>query len=120
MSPKVRLTSQSVKSVVDDVRRDRARVEKLMAELSQKGFRAVVEDMFELSDEQRAQLDAVLSKDYDAICRDACLIALKTGGPIAYTVTKAKATGRRSLRADVECDGDLDELHCGVTIDCPI
>jgi len=119
MATKARLTPQNVKSFVENARSNGG-VDKLMAELSAKGFRAVVEDMFELSDEQRAQLDAVLSKDYDAIVRDACLIALKTGGPIRYTVSKAKATGVRSLRADVECDGDLDELHCGVTIDCPI
>jgi hypothetical protein len=119
MATKARLTPQNVTSLVANARSNGG-VDKLMADLSAKGFRAVVEDMFELSDEQRAQLDAVLSKDYDAICRDACLIALRTGGPIRYTVTKAKAAGPRSLRADVECEGDLDELHCGVTIDCPI
>lgn len=120
MANKARLTPQNVKSLIEGARREHGRVDKLMAELSAKGFRTVVEDMFELSDEQRVQLDAVLSKDYDTICRDACLIALKTGGPITYTVSKAKATGPRSLRADVECEGDLDELHCGATFECPI
>jgi hypothetical protein len=119
MATKARLTPQTVTSLVENARSNGG-VEKLMADLSAKGFRAVVEDLFELSDEQRAQLDAVLSKDYDAICRDACLIALRTGGPIRYTITKAKAGGPRSLRADVECEGDLDELHCGVNIECPI
>ena len=89
--------------------------------LTERGFRAVVDDMFDLSDQQRARLDAVLSKEYDAICRDACLIALKTGGAIKYSVSRGK---RRSeppaLRANVECEGDPDELHCGVTFECPI
>ena len=119
MATKARLTPQTVKSLVENARSNGG-VEKLMADLSAKGFRAVIEDMFELSDEQRAQFDSVLSKEYDAICRDACLIALKTGGPIRYTVTKAKAAGPRSLRTDVECEGDLDELHCGATFECPI
>ncbi|MET0486240.1 MAG: hypothetical protein ABW216_11135 [Candidatus Rokuibacteriota bacterium] len=121
MAQKVRLTPQSLKSVLEDVRRDHGRVERLTKALTERGFRAVVEDMFDLSDQQRAQLDAVLSKEYDTICRDACLIALKTGGAIKYAVSSGKErTGVQALRANVECEGDPDELHCGVTFECPI
>lgn len=116
---KVRLTAQSLKSVLADVRRENGRVEKLTKDFTERGFRAVVEEIFELSDTQRARFDAVLSKDYDTICRDACLIALKTGGDIKYSVgSETEGAGPRALRANVECEGDLDELHCGVTFEC--
>jgi hypothetical protein len=119
MPQKVRLTTQSLKSVLGDVRREDGRVEKLTKAFTERGFRAVVEDLFDLSDQQRARLDAVMTKEYDAICRDACLIALRTGGDIKYSVgAGAEGVGSGALRANVECDGDLNELHCGVTFEC--
>ena len=62
MAQKVRLTTQSLKSVLGDVRREDGRVEKLTKAFTERGFRAVVEDIFDLSDQQRARLDAVINK----------------------------------------------------------
>jgi hypothetical protein len=50
-----------VQDAPEYARREHGRVERLTKALTERGFRAVVEDMFELSDRQRAQLDAVLS-----------------------------------------------------------
>ena len=112
MAQKDSLSAHGLASFMESVRREHGRVEELTTALSERGFRAVVEDMFELSEYQRARLDAMMTPEFEAICRDACLIALKTGGSIMYSVTKVKdGGGPRPMRADVECEGDLDELH---------
>jgi len=119
MASKRSLTARGLTSLMKSVRSAPGRVEELSTDLSTRGFRAVVEDTFELTDYQRARLDAVLTPEFETICRDACLIALKTGGTIRYSTKRAKdGEPPGILRADVECDGDLDELHCGVTFEC--
>jgi hypothetical protein len=118
---KDRLTPQRLESFMEHVRRDHSRIQDLTTALSMRGFRAVIDDWFELTPEQRAALDAVMTKEFETICRDACLVALRTGGAIRYAVRKtadAAVAGPPALRANVECEGDLDELHCGVTFEC--
>ncbi|MDQ3676435.1 MAG: hypothetical protein M3401_06470 [Actinomycetota bacterium] len=119
MVNKENLTARSLDSFMEEVRSQDGRVEELAGALLERGFRAVLEDMFELSGQQRARLDAVLTKEFETICRDACLIALKTNGSITYSIREVDDGDEpQAMRADVECEGDLDEMHCGVTFEC--
>ena len=50
---------------MENVRREPRRIEELTTSLSTRGFRAVVEEMFELSEYQRARFEAVMTPEFE-------------------------------------------------------
>jgi hypothetical protein len=89
-------------------------VEEAIRELRNRGFRAVVEEVFELNDHHRIELDIAMTEDFEPICRDACIMALRRQGTIAFV---HEGHHPPNMRAEVYCKY-TGGVECGVRFDC--
>jgi hypothetical protein len=111
-----RLTTEGVKKLNDEVRKDPKTKREAMSELRERGFRATVEEVFELSDEQRAEMDRTMSPDFEDICRRATLFALERDGKIEF---KHAGHNPPNMTAEVYCRGSAGpSIECGVRFEC--
>lgn len=109
-----RLSGCSVEQLMQQLREDSGLVAEAVGELRDRGFRAVVESVFELSDHQYRELDTTMTDEFAAICRDACIMALEHEGSITYVEERHNPP---NMRANVYCSYS-GGIECGVRFEC--
>jgi hypothetical protein len=103
------------KNLMDEIGEDRELLSNVIEELTNRGFRAVVESTFDLSPYQRQELEDTMTPELEAICRDACLMALKHDGKILYV---EEGHSPSNLRVTAYCKGSRGGVECGVRFEC--
>jgi hypothetical protein len=114
MPDKRKLTTCTLETLMEEVRADPALANEFADALAERGFRSVVEENFELSEHQRRELDEAMTEEFSAICRDACIMALRHDGNIIYV---QEGHTPPNMRANVYCKYS-GAVECGVRFEC--
>ena len=84
--------------------------------LGRQGFRATVEEFFDLDDHQRDELQRTMDSDFEDVCGRAAVFALRKGGKIEF---RHEGHDPPNMTAEVYCRGSAGPaLECGVRFTC--
>jgi hypothetical protein len=110
-----KLSTPNVDKVVKHLHDNPQDKDEAIQRLREKGFRATVEEVFELDQEQKTELERTVDGDFEDICRRATIFALERGGKIEY---RHEGHSPPNMMAQVYCRAGVLEAECGVIFIC--
>lgn len=106
-----RLNEANVQKIAAELRKDRALKDEAVGQIRSRGFRATVQDLFELTPQQQAELTEAMPPELEDIATRATLMALERGGKIEY---RHEGHNPPNLTVEVYCK----IAECGVRFKC--
>jgi hypothetical protein len=106
-----KLNEGNVQKLVAQMRKDSNLKDEAVGALRARGFRATVQEVFELTPQQQAEVTDALPPELEEICVRATLMAIERGGKIEY-----RHEGHNPPNLTVEAYCKTNE--CGVRFIC--